>query len=73
MVGWCSKVKVTRQVCLSCLTVSRVKQWDLPNTNEPRHDKTNKMSVSPAKTQISLGIRPVWAESSCPHEETLGP
>ena len=30
---------------------------------EPRHDKTNKMSVRPAKTQISLGIRPVWSES----------
>ena len=26
---------------------------------EPRHDKTNKMSVRPAMTQISLGIRPV--------------
>ena len=25
----------------------------------PRHDKTNKVSVRPAKTQISLGIRPV--------------
>ena len=24
---------------------------------EPRHDKNNKMSVRPAKTQISLGIR----------------
>ena len=31
---------------------------------EPEHDKTNKMSVRPAKTQISLGIRPVWSESS---------
>ena len=31
---------------------------------EPRHDKTNKMSVRPAKTQISLGIRLVWSESS---------
>ena len=31
---------------------------------EPRHDKTNKMSVHPAKVQISLGIRPVWSESS---------
>ena len=30
----------------------------------PLHDKTNKMSVRPAKTQISLGIRPVWSESS---------
>ena len=26
---------------------------------EPRHDKTYKASVRPAKTQISLGIRPV--------------
>ena len=32
--------------------------------NEPPHDKTNKMTVRPAKTQISLGIRPVWSESS---------
>ena len=31
---------------------------------EARHDKTNKISVRPAKTQISLGIRPVWSESS---------
>ena len=44
------------------------------NSNEPRHDKTNKMSVHPAKIQISLGIRPVWSENSgCPNEETLGP
>ena len=28
------------------------------------HDKTNKMSVRPSKTQISLGIHPVWSESS---------
>ena len=34
------------------------------NTNEPRHDKTNKVTVRPAKTQISLGIRPVWSETS---------
>ena len=31
---------------------------------EPQLDKTNKMTVRPAKTQISLGIRPVWSESS---------
>ena len=30
---------------------------------EPPHDKTNKMTVRPAKTQIRLGIRPVWSES----------
>ena len=34
------------------------------NRNETQHDKTNEMSVRPAKTQISLGIRPVWSESS---------
>ena len=27
--------------------------------NEPPHDKTNEVTVRPAKTQISLGIRPV--------------
>ena len=26
---------------------------------EPSHDKTKKMTVRPAKTQISLGLRPV--------------
>ena len=57
------------------------------NSHEPQHDNTNKMSVPPAKTQISLGIRPVWSEFvqislgihpvyqilRCLHEETLGP
>ena len=33
-------------------------------SSEPRHDKTNKMTVRPEKTQISLGIHPVWSESS---------
>ena len=28
---------------------------------EPPRDKTNKVSVRAAKTQISLGIRPVWS------------
>ena len=31
---------------------------------EPPHDKTNKMTVRPAKAQISLGICPVRSESS---------
>ena len=34
------------------------------NINEPPHDKTNNVAVRPAKTQISLDIRPVWSESS---------
>ena len=28
---------------------------------EPQHYKTNKVTVRPAKTQISLGIHPVWS------------
>ena len=32
-------------------------------SNEPRDDKTNKMSVRSAKTRISLGIHLVWSES----------
>ena len=40
--------------------------------NDPQHDKTNKMSVRPAKTQISLGIRPVWSESSLSAWRKLG-
>ena len=34
------------------------------NVFEPQHYKTNKMSVRPTKTQIILGIHPVWSESS---------
>ena len=31
---------------------------------EPQHDKTNKMTVHPVTTPISLDIHPVWSESS---------
>ena len=41
-------------------------------TFEPWHDKTNKMAVRPAKTQISLGIRPVWSESPLSAWRKLG-
>ena len=43
-----------------------------PVSNEPRHDKTNKVTVRPAKTQICLGIRPVWSESSLSAWRKLG-
>ena len=37
----------------------------LPSRVSPGdRDETNKVTVHPAKTQISLGIRPVWSESS---------
>ena len=42
------------------------------DTNEPTHDKTNKMTVRAAKTQISLGIRQVWSESSLSAGRKLG-
>ena len=42
------------------------------NANELRHDKTNKLTLRPAKTQISLGIRPVWSESSLSAWRKLG-
>ena len=44
------------------------------SSNEPQHDKTNKVTVRPAKTQISLGIRPVYSESSlCAQWEAKDP
>ena len=54
--------------CLFCLTAKHLQclcyklfvvdsTWYQTTTNEPRHDKTNKVTVRPAKTQISLGIR----------------
>ena len=44
----------------------------LPPSFEPPHDKTNKMTVRTAKTQISLGIRPVWSVSSLSTWRKLG-
>ena len=35
-------------------------RFDSSITYDPVHDKTNKMTVRPVKTQINLGIRPVW-------------
>ena len=42
--------------------------------NEPHHDKTNKMTVRPAKTQISLGISAQSDQSSlCPQRVAKDP
>ena len=47
-----------------CLSLENWKfKYRLPVWSELRHDKTNKMSGRPAKTQISLGIHPVWSGS----------
>ena len=55
------------------MTTQKTSNMNYTESYEPRHDKTNKVSVRPAKTQIS------WASAQsdqclrCPHEETLGP
>ena len=49
---------------VSCCVISYHYQGLKIFTIEPRHDKIYNVAVHPAKTQISLGIRPVWSESS---------
>ena len=74
----CNKTFVTTHICqygvfnsLFLKTQTRVLPKHVLNnlllipvkTNEPRHAKTNQLSVRQAKTQISLGIRPVHSDS----------
>ena len=40
---------------------------------EAQYDKTNKMSVRPAKTQITWASAQSDQSLRCPHEETLDP
>ena len=49
-----------------------MQHWNGMIPFEPRNDKTNNVAVRPAKTQISLGIRPVWSESSLSTWRKLG-
>ena len=72
------KVRKTIPLSNNCLNTNKTPvkwQMDISNlngqesirrkwVNVPWYDKTNKMSVPPAMTQISLGIHPVWTESS---------
>ena len=59
--------------CLECFVfVIRMHYTKFSNFNEPPRDKTNKMTVRPAKTQISLDTRPVWLESSLSAWRKLG-
>ena len=46
-------------------TAALLRHREEEQKNEPRHDKTNKMSVHPAKTQISLGIHQSYQSSLC--------
>ena len=51
----------TRKLLPESARLAQRQNWNL--LYEPPHDKTNKITVRPVKTQISLGIRPVWWES----------
>ena len=50
ILGWLQQIQVSESLQVVSL--------------KPQHDKTNKVTVCPARTQISLGICPVWSESS---------
>ena len=47
-----------------CLLATLVLLLSMVFLYEPLRDKTNSVAVRPTKAQISLGIRPVWSESS---------
>ena len=54
------KTTTTKHFIMKMLTILYLHlKFKNNNKIEPRHDKTNKMTVCQAKTQISLGIRPV--------------
>ena len=50
---------------VASLTDLKIVPYSSPSemTFNMNHDKTSKVTVRPAKTQISLGIHPVWSES----------
>ena len=70
--GWSESSLGAHLFCWFCHVVAHINfilfrtlshQFSYPTSFEPQHDKTNKVTVRPAKTQISLGIR-IWSESS---------
>ena len=64
------EIKQTKSTCFSYRSKSRGKRKKL---NMSHHmTKPTKWHVCPVKTQISLGIRPVWSESSLSTWRKLG-
>ena len=50
---------------VSCIFIYNTDKWiDMAKWSATNKSKPTKWSVHPAKIQISLGIRPVWSESS---------
>ena len=65
---WCMQIDFTCITLYLTFLIHRTTK----DTFEPPHDKTNNVVVCPAKTQIRLGIRPVWSESSLSAWRKLG-
>ena len=67
-VTWCTHEHVySKNIAFLLVCEANLQMWLLLfalNKYESRHDKTNKVTVRPANTQISLRIRPVWSDSS---------
>ena len=66
---WCCSIFV---LIYGGSAFSRILSFGNYGMCEPRHDKSNKMRLRPAKTQISLDIRPVWSESSLSAWRNIG-
>ena len=54
------------------LKVNHKKKKKKKNAMRKAMDKPNKMAVRLAKTQISLGIRPVWSVFAARMKKSLG-
>ena len=54
-----SRIPACGAICLFVAITPSSMELLVIVTIEPRHDKTNNVTVRPAKTQISLGICPV--------------
>ena len=55
--AWCTKLK-NKKHTQKLGKFGEISHFRKLFTDEPRHDKTNKVTVRPAKNQISLGIPP---------------
>ena len=59
-------------ICVLLNLRSRFTDFFLLSQYEPRHDKTVEVTVRPVRTHISLGIHPVWSESTLSAWRKLG-
>ena len=58
--SWATSDLIIHTVKASHIQTFYRQDFDFQHSSfEPPHDKTNKMTVRPVKTQISLGIHPV--------------